>query len=154
DCQRCIFSQMPSLTDKFYLDAVRPFCYIASFFLFCAYATGLWFTLRTHAASIWQTETEQKQQSVAPPPPPVRIPSNLGRDRGMPLKDSTLYKRVLGGTVNTVGLNVQTNPLIDNVPVTPHIVPPRTEELDRIPEDDTSSTGTSVPPVSVPGLSQ
>src|SRR5690606_4845225 len=61
DCRRCYFSQSPALSDRFYIEVVRPYCYLAAGTLFMSYVIGLWFTLRTHAAVIWNTEIEEKK---------------------------------------------------------------------------------------------
>ena len=61
DCRRCYFSQVPTITDRFYIEAVRPYCSFSAALLFLSYIIGLWFTLRTHAAVIWNTELEEKK---------------------------------------------------------------------------------------------
>nr|pir hypothetical protein B1D4.140 [imported] - Neurospora crassa [Neurospora crassa] len=71
DCRRCYFSQTPAMNDRFYLEAVRPYCYIAAGMLFLSYIIGLWFTLRTHAAVIWNTEADEKKHE-----------ENTARNRG------------------------------------------------------------------------
>ncbi|KAK2624281.1 hypothetical protein QTJ16_006231 [Diplocarpon rosae] len=61
DCRRCYFAQVPALNDRFYLEAVRPYCWFAATLLFLSYIIGLWFTLRTHAAVIWNNEVDEKR---------------------------------------------------------------------------------------------
>ncbi|KAI9777728.1 MAG: hypothetical protein M1816_004607 [Peltula sp. TS41687] len=61
DCKRCYFSQIPAVTDRFYSEVVGPFCMFAAALLFLSYIIGLWFTLRTHAAVIWNTELDEKK---------------------------------------------------------------------------------------------
>lgn len=103
DCRRCYFSQTPNLEDRFYLQAVRPFCYAAAIFLFLSYVTGLWFTLRTHAAVIWNTEVDEKkheeQQFVR-----LAEQNHLADASGADIRDSHLYKRILGQSLKQVGL--------------------------------------------------
>lgn len=60
DCQRCHFYQAPLTSDSLYTDIIKPFSAICSLLLFVAYVIGLWFTLRTHAAMIWQTPTSSE----------------------------------------------------------------------------------------------
>jgi Ca2+:H+ antiporter len=55
ECSRCYWDQGNALTDPFYLTSVKPFSYICCIFLVTAYVIGLWYTLRTHAAQIWET---------------------------------------------------------------------------------------------------
>lgn len=62
DCKRCFFSQSPALDERFYIEAVRPYCYLAAGMLFLSYVIGLWFTLRTHAAVIWVQDTVDEKK--------------------------------------------------------------------------------------------
>ncbi|ODQ64096.1 hypothetical protein NADFUDRAFT_75568, partial [Nadsonia fulvescens var. elongata DSM 6958] len=59
-CQRCHMFQLPLMFDQLYNTAVKPFSYICAILLFISYVIGLWFTLRTHAALIWQTPTSRE----------------------------------------------------------------------------------------------
>ncbi|ODV57848.1 calcium/hydrogen antiporter ASCRUDRAFT_40283 [Ascoidea rubescens DSM 1968] len=62
DCRKCHFS-MPSLKyDILYSQFLKPLTIFASIILFLAYCIGLWFTLRTHAALIWQTNVEREKE--------------------------------------------------------------------------------------------
>ncbi|KAK9365177.1 Sodium/calcium exchanger protein-domain-containing protein [Lipomyces kononenkoae] len=63
-CRRCQFFLDPLTNDEFYQSAVKPFTYICSVLLFVAYVIGLWFTLRTHAAMIWQTNPSSSNAPV------------------------------------------------------------------------------------------
>lgn len=69
-CQRCHFFQPPLRIDSLFHDVLKPFSIICALLLFLAYTIGLWFTLRTHAALIWQTPiTENKAKQ------PIQSPS-------------------------------------------------------------------------------
>ncbi|KAH3682053.1 hypothetical protein WICPIJ_006989 [Wickerhamomyces pijperi] len=62
-CQTCQFFQPPVKLDALFNDVLKPFSIICAVLLFMAYIIGLWFTLRTHAALIWETPiTEPKKQ--------------------------------------------------------------------------------------------
>jgi Ca2+:H+ antiporter len=61
DCQRCYWDQGNALTDQFYISSVKPFSYICAVFLVASYVIGLWFSLRTHAAQIWETQPTQTE---------------------------------------------------------------------------------------------
>ncbi|KAI1381347.1 Sodium/calcium exchanger protein-domain-containing protein [Hypoxylon crocopeplum] len=112
DCRRCYYSQVPALDDRFYIQAVRPFCYFAAVCLFLSYVIGLWFTLRTHAAVIWNSEIDEKkheesqqqqqQQQLHARFSEVR---NIGESTGADIRDSNLYKRILGQSLRQVGLS-------------------------------------------------
>lgn len=125
DCRRCYYSQVPAVHDRFFLEAVRPYCWFAAVLLFLSYVIGLWFTLRTHAAVIWNTEIEEKKAHFAPAPSgqngtishqPLQGLSNtpqkhknsgssggsIGRTA---IRDSQLYKRILGQSLKQAGLS-------------------------------------------------
>lgn len=51
---KCHFSHPPLKFDKLYTHVIEPMSIVCAFVLFLAYTIGLWFTLRTHAATIWQ----------------------------------------------------------------------------------------------------
>ncbi|KAL9480869.1 hypothetical protein ACSS6W_005655 [Trichoderma asperelloides] len=134
DCRRCYFSQVPALDDRFYLEAVRPYCYAAAFLLFFSYLVGLWFTLRTHAAVIWNAEPSTAEGT------------------GADIRDSNLYKRILGQSLKQVGLPDGSRPSstaaqdAGGLNTTPHVVPPK----GAADEDQPLLR----PTIKVPGLSQ
>ncbi|KAI1480587.1 Sodium/calcium exchanger protein-domain-containing protein [Daldinia eschscholtzii] len=135
DCRRCYYSQIPALDDRFYIEAVRPFCYFAAICLFLSYIIGLWFTLRTHAAVIWNSEIDEKkhdelQQHMAR----LSEARNIGESTGADIRDSNLYKRILGQSLKHVGLSNEegrhSRQPSEGFPInggiqTPHMVPPR-----------------------------
>lgn len=136
DCQRCFFSQSPSLNDRFYIEAVRPYCYIAAGTLFLSYVIGLWFTLRTHAAVIWNTDAEEKKFEDHAMTHPASRPPGAGttaETSGADIRESRLYKRILGQSLRQVGLHSrpeeQTHQPSTYTPsktsTTPHVVPPK-----------------------------
>nr|POF13184.1 low affinity vacuolar monovalent cation/h(+) antiporter [Quercus suber] len=63
DCRRCYFSQVPAINDQFFVQAVRPYIWFACVCLFLSYVVGLMFTLRTHAAVIWNNEPDEKREA-------------------------------------------------------------------------------------------
>ncbi|ROT42377.1 hypothetical protein SODALDRAFT_354519 [Sodiomyces alkalinus F11] len=142
DCRRCYFSQAPTLDDRFYLEAVRPFSYFCACLLFLSYILGLWFTLRTHAAVIWNTDGDEKKHEEPaahssgrqPVPQPSAETTGLSAD----IRESNLYKRVLGHTQKQVGLSSRSEDDTrqsstlgtavsdpNGVGATPHQVPPK-----------------------------
>lgn len=155
DCRRCYFSQVPAIDDRFYIEAVRPYCYIAAATLFFSYVVGLLFTLRTHAAVIWNAEVDEKRHEEQMHSSTVRSSQQTApaEATGAELRDTTLYKRILGQSLRQVGLasrseeiSRQTSTLShDGVPpngslATPHVVPPKTNDAAH--------------PIRVPGLSE
>ena len=126
DCRQCYFRQIPAITDTFFVEAVRPYSWVAAAFLFSSYVIGLLFTLRTHAAVIWSTD-EEKKPPVAPLPPILDIsPKDTRQQSGThgPLalqegsasqvnrtniRESQLYNRILGQTVRQAGLQPAAN---------------------------------------------
>lgn len=137
------------MNDRFYQEAVRPFCWIAAVLLFLSYAIGLWFTLRTHAAVIWNNEADEKripevQHTSLQPPQPTVLPARLQRlsthnslseAPGLEIRDSQLYKRILGQSLKQVGIDqrddaTRQNSLVETPgqngsATTPHQPPPK-----------------------------
>ncbi|KAI5858298.1 Sodium/calcium exchanger protein-domain-containing protein [Durotheca rogersii] len=144
DCRRCYYSQVPALDDRFYVEAVRPFCYLAATCLFLAYVIGLWFTLRTHAAVIWNTEIDEKKHEESQQQAPrFSEGRNAAADAtGTDIRDSHLYKRILGQSLKQVGLpsgeeghhSHQTSEgfAANSAIPTPHMVPPKDGVVENI----------------------
>ena len=128
DCRRCFFAQVPAVHDPFYLYAVRPYCWFAAVLLFLSYIIGLFFTLRTHAATIWNSELDEKRPEKIEPLTPRPFPNNTQSrnpvvdygTQSAPLqsvnqfpsslpksdiRDSLLYKRVLGQSLKQAGFS-------------------------------------------------
>ncbi len=118
--------------------------------LFLSYVIGLWFTLRTHAAVIWNTEIEEKKPQPAVHPPsgqngtlshqPIHAITNappIGTGRTS-IRESQLYKRVLGQSLKQAGIGPHHSDEIRHGPATgsappfhqPYTVPPRSSEGD------------------------
>lgn len=161
DCQRCYFSQVPALSDRFYLEAVRPYCWFAAVLLFLSYIIGLWFTLRTHAAVIWNNEVDEKrahdaQQTSHSQQQPfggaphgrfqkqtTQISSNEAARAE--IRESQLYKKILGQSLQQVGLglredenrhNSTSEPSGPNGSAqTPHMVPPKSSGGESVKSD-------------------
>ena len=128
DCRRCFFAQIPAVRDPFYQDAIRPYSWFASILLFLSYVIGLLFTLRTHAATIWNTELEERerekklqiqQQHPHQKPPSVDYGTTSGiiqqpKTPATPasivsrsdIRESHLYKRILGQALKQTGLDI------------------------------------------------
>ncbi|KAH8154306.1 uncharacterized protein LAJ45_02074 [Morchella importuna] len=165
ECRRCSFTQTPPTTNNdFYRDVVQPYTYLCAVFLFISYIIGLWFTLRTHAAVIWTAPTVQAQI----PPSHAAVDAVRGSSRGNEgssaadarspntLRDTGLYKRILGQTQNNVVLRGEAG----GPGQTLHMVPPRSanDELLSSPAPGYGSISDSRQPiqtsVNIPGLSR
>ena len=118
DCRQCYFRQVPAISDDFFVQAVRPYCWFAAVLLFSSYIIGLLFTLRTHAAIIWSTEGDEKKpqqgQTTDTSPTDTRHGSVVN-SQNLPItsssyvprsaiRDSQLYKRILGQSLRSAGL--------------------------------------------------
>jgi len=147
DCRKCFFSQTPTF-DKFYQRAVKPYTWFASALLFISYIIGLLFTLRTHAATIW-TEPDEKEKKILdmtastlsnsahlefPHSSLVRTVTSHSRERAH-IRDSQLYKRIVGQTLHEVGLGDNESVHVASRPgskaddsSTLHVVPPKDGE--------------------------
>ncbi|KAK1672013.1 sodium/calcium exchanger protein [Colletotrichum godetiae] len=153
DCKRCFFSQTPALNDRFYLEAVRPFCYFCATLLFLSYIVGLWFTLRTHAAVIWNSEIDEKKHEEAHAHAHAHAharqsgPHSFAETTGtsVDVRDSHLYKRILGQSLKQVGLANKKDDGSRQGSVTglglsagngsvsiPHVVPPKSSGSDTV----------------------
>ncbi|KAL8641941.1 MAG: hypothetical protein Q9228_001311 [Teloschistes exilis] len=166
DCRRCYFSQVPAINDQFFIKAVRPYCWFAAVLLFLSYIIGLWFTLRTHAAVIWNSEVEEKKvqpqqgvngsihqhlsQSMNLPSTKHYSGSSKGTVGRNEIRDSQLYKRILGQSLGQVGLGPQRHDdsrhgsvsvpaRPGQSPQTPHLVPPKSSEEEGTVTGDTNS---------------
>jgi Ca2+:H+ antiporter len=109
---------------------------MAAALLFCSYIIGLWFTLRTHAAVIWNTEIDEKKQEEQQHHATSRVSEavHVADSSGADIQTSTLYKRILGQSLKQVGLpgdseghhSRRQSAVPPNGAVqTPHMVPPR-----------------------------
>ena len=130
DCRRCFFAQIPAVNDPFYANAVRPYSWFAAILLFLSYLVGLLFTLRTHAATIWNTEMDEKKaekmDQMAHRVGQAQIPKSASLDYGTnsaslaalktpatpanpitrsEILDSHLYKRILNQSLQQAGIN-------------------------------------------------
>ncbi|KAI5778945.1 Sodium/calcium exchanger protein-domain-containing protein [Geopyxis carbonaria] len=133
NCRKCFFSQTPPTgNDKFFKAAIQPYTYVSAVFLFISYIVGLWFTLRTHAAVIWQVSPSHIQPNH----------SGLGGSeaaRGLSrnqdsataaydsrtaasLRESQLYKRILGQSLKNIGLRQDVGSSYASN-ATPHVIP-------------------------------
>ena len=115
--------------------------------LFLAYVIGLLFTLRTHAAVIWSSEMDEKKADKGDPSASylsssgfLEPPGSLTRQMTSPsliphpradIRDSQLYKRILGQSFKQVGLGPSGERVHEREHAlrsgerTPHVAPPR-----------------------------
>ena len=165
---------MPAISDAFFLEAVRPFCWFAAVLLFLSYIIGLWFTLRTHAATIWNIEIDEKKaqgatgmngsishqplhgaQSTAKLQTSGSSKDSTGRGA---IRDTQLYKRILSQSLKQEGLSIRTGEdsrhasTSSNAPhgQPPHVVPPKGSEGDSVSGTDNASQRS----VHIAGLSE
>ena len=122
DCRQCYFRQVPAINDEFFVDAVRPFCWFAAVLLFSSYIIGLLFTLRTHAATIWAIDVDEKKPLIPPTAgvspfdtrrvSAVTVPKHVPNGSYLPrsnVRDSQMYKRILGQALEQSGLPAQSD---------------------------------------------
>jgi Ca2+:H+ antiporter len=148
DCRRCYYSQTPALHDTFYNEAVKPYTWFAASMLFVSYIIGLLFTLRTHAATIW-TEPDEKEKKLLdmsasslshsghlefPHSSFTRQATGNSISSRAHIRDSQLYKRIVGQTLQEVGYGTTEGASVSSRPgsksdgQTPHVVPPKDGE--------------------------
>jgi Ca2+:H+ antiporter len=181
DCRRCFFTQIPAVHDPFYINAVRPYTWFAAVMLFLAYVIGLLFTLRTHAATIWNTDLDEKKDRIEHVAQRAASHALAGKVSGIDygginihntlsrmntagsinrvdIKESQLYKRILGQSLKQAGLTPSTTEIAaakkddttDNVSVSSPKLKPTTTN-----ENAGSQNGTQrrVPSIAVMGMS-
>ncbi|PIA97627.1 Low affinity vacuolar monovalent cation/H(+) antiporter [Cercospora beticola] len=108
DCRRCYFTQVPELNDEFFISAVRPYVWFCAVCLFLSYVVGLLFTLRTHAAVIWNNEPEEekkKHQDIlhnGPHPGHLNLPYTAGLVQAD--HNSATGRKQTHGTINTADI--------------------------------------------------
>lgn len=145
DCRRCYYSQTPALHDRFYNEAVKPYTWFSAALLFLSYVVGLLFTLRTHAATIWSNEPDEKEKkpfdTVAnslsnsghlefPHSTMARTATGQSVSRAH-IRESQLYKRIVGQTQHEFGVGPEGQPIASSPQSakmdgnTPHVVPPK-----------------------------
>lgn len=176
DCRRCYYSQVSAINDEFFLKAVRPYCWFAAVLLFLSYTIGLWFTLRTHAATIWNIEIEEKKAHVHPglngsiphqslhssvPKPQTSSSSKDstgGRNASTAIRDTQLYKRILSQSLKHEGLSLhspedsrqQSGSTNNNHSQPPYVVPPKSGDGETTVLEDNMSQRS----IKVAGLSE
>lgn len=124
---------------------MQPYAWFAAVLLFLSYIIGLWFTLRTHAALIWAENEEKKganptQESLSYEQRHLLFPTGVPEATGAAsahkdsIRDSQLYKRILGQSLKHVGLEdnsagqgetTESVSMAQNRGNIPHLVPPR-----------------------------
>ncbi|KAF7194812.1 Low affinity vacuolar monovalent cation/H(+) antiporter [Pseudocercospora fuligena] len=169
DCRRCYFTQVPEINDEFFIQAVRPYVYFCTVCLFLSYVVGLLFTLRTHAAVIWNNEPEEEKkakhlehqhQHVSMPYTAGLVSADthqatggakkvdgLGTLAREDIRSSQMYRRILNQSLKQAGImqspTTQTSSKKDDTVKAdeqgPHIVPPRSAG-----NDSASPTATRV----------
>ncbi|MCJ1310804.1 hypothetical protein MMC25_004471 [Agyrium rufum] len=177
DCRRCYFSQVPAINDRFFLEAVRPYCWFAAVMLFCSYIIGLWFTLRTHAAVIWNSEIEEKKALIAhegsgnvghgasashSQPQKQQSHTSGGSVNRQAIRDTQLYKKILGQSLRQAGLTpsgtieesrkssqADEQRSISSPQFPPYLIPPKSQG-----NDSTIPDNASVKTVQIEGLTE
>jgi Ca2+:H+ antiporter len=143
---------------------VRPYCWFAAVLLFLSYIIGLWFTLRTHAAVIWNSDADEKKaQDVSVPQhqpsggatqgknqKPVAQTTSVADAARAEIRDSQLYKRILGQSLKQAGLGPREEGTSVSGPQgsngtaqIPHLVPPKSSGGDSTKSD-----------IQIPGLTE
>lgn len=120
--------------------------------MFLSYIIGLWFTLRTHAAVIWNMDIDEKKQQAADAQQSTSLHESMSHRlqrqstntdvndmaRSGDIRETQLYKRILGQSLKQVGFSPKAGdePRHNSVPEqlpnhtpsapqTPHMVPPK-----------------------------
>lgn len=136
ECNRCYYHQAPLTTGPFYRDILQPFSYLCSTLLFISYVIGLWFTLRTHAALIWQAPTVSHATPITithapeiPTPLPIYDPQNLEAPSVVPpgQQSGSMDMRAKTSLKRTAPKKQVTLATVDPVPIS--LPPPASTQL-------------------------
>ena len=65
-CTHCRYEHPDPIYDPFYQNTVKSLMYFCAAILLLSYLIGLWFSLRTHATSIWQNPQQLMQPNELP----------------------------------------------------------------------------------------
>lgn len=124
---------------------MKPYTWFSAALLFLSYVVGLLFTLRTHAATIWSNEPDEKEKKPFdaaanslsnsghlefPHSTMSRTATGQSVSRAH-IRDTQLYKRIVGQTQHEFGLGLEGQPVVGSPPnnktggSTPHVVPPK-----------------------------
>jgi Ca2+:H+ antiporter len=154
DCRRCYFTQTPEINDKFFKEVLQPYIWFAALCLFLSYVVGLLFTLRTHAAVIWNNEPDEKKETrelSASQHHNLSMSAVTTIDgthsarheaiRPQDIRDSQMYKRVLNQSLKQAGIIITGSAKsvsgIDGSArpdgqQPPHLVPPKSSSGDDV----------------------
>ncbi|KAI6754562.1 hypothetical protein HG530_012314 [Fusarium avenaceum] len=150
-CRTCSISQQLNLNEPIYIEMLKPFSYLCAFLLALAYVIGLWFTLRTHSAVIWNEGKERHHDESLSRHGP--IPSHERHAvASQPISKRPSYSRQnqrlssFGGMVPTPCDVISEAPefsqqedhsVSENTTLAPHLAnterPPRDEEVHHVP---------------------
>ncbi|QRV77340.1 Sodium/calcium exchanger protein [Ceratobasidium sp. AG-Ba] len=101
-CTHCRYEHPDPIYDPFYQSTVKSLMYFCAGVLLLSYLIGLWFSLRTHATSIWQNPqqlmqpTEQMVTSGS-----LRI-SGAGKGTLLPTHQKTLNRKASAATLTGI----------------------------------------------------
>ncbi|CAE6414022.1 unnamed protein product [Rhizoctonia solani] len=101
-CHHCRYEHPDPTSDPFYQSTVKSLMYFCAVILLLSYLIGLWFSLRTHATSIWQNPQQLMQ--------PTEMPLSTGSLRSgttvrpglLPTHQRTLNRKISAATLTGI----------------------------------------------------
>ncbi|KAG9090270.1 hypothetical protein FRC07_012149, partial [Ceratobasidium sp. 392] len=110
-CHHCRYEHPDPIYDPFYQSTVKSLMYFCAGVLLFSYLIGLWFSLRTHATSIWQNPQQLMQPSEIPVGTGSLRIGSVAAKQLLPTHQRTLNRKasaatltgILSGNANTSG---------------------------------------------------
>ncbi|KAJ1303135.1 hypothetical protein OPQ81_011335 [Rhizoctonia solani] len=101
-CNHCRYEHPDPTSDPFYQTTVKHLMYFCAAILLLSYLIGLWFSLRTHATSIWQNPQQLMQPSEMPISTGSLRSGTTVRPGILPTHQRTLNRKISAATLTGI----------------------------------------------------
>ncbi|CAE6401515.1 unnamed protein product [Rhizoctonia solani] len=98
-CHHCRYEHPDPTSDPFYQETVKSLMYFCAAILLLSYLIGLWFSLHTHATSIWQNPQQLMQPSELPLSTGSLRSGATVRPAVLPTHQRTLNRKISAATL-------------------------------------------------------
>ncbi|ELU42801.1 calcium permease [Rhizoctonia solani AG-1 IA] len=101
-CNHCRYEHPDPTSDPFYQSTVKSLMYFCAAVLLFSYLIGLWFSLHTHATSIWQNPQQLMQPSEMPLSTGSLRSGTTARPGILPTHQRTLNRKISEATMTGI----------------------------------------------------
>ncbi|CAE6426562.1 unnamed protein product [Rhizoctonia solani] len=101
-CNYCRYEHPDPTSDPFYQTTVKTLMYFCAAVLLFSYLIGLWFSLHTHATSIWQNPQQHMQPSEMPLSTGSLRSATTARPGILPTHQRTLNRKISEATMTGI----------------------------------------------------